>query len=170
MKILITGFVIFVIWCFISAWLYNDKILPAIRKPVTIQTIPESKTNGADSISKLKAEMPNNLLIFFDFNDSKFNPNQGIDSCIDEFKAWLDKYAGSKVTITGNTDLVGTAGFNKTLGLKRARAVEKYLEVRGIKSERIVTQSLGKDSPVSDYLTSEGRAKNRRTEISIIMK
>jgi outer membrane protein OmpA-like peptidoglycan-associated protein len=170
MKILITGFVIFLMWCFISAWLYNDKILPAIRKPVTEQTIPESQTNEADSIRRLKASMPPNLQIFFDFNDSKFNPKPGIDSCIDEYKAWLDKYAGSKVTVTGNTDLVGTIGFNKALGLKRARAVGKYLEARGIKSERIITQSLGKDSPVSDYLTAEGRAKNRRTEISIKMQ
>ena len=170
MKILITGFVIFVIWCFISAWLYNDKILPAMRNPVTEQSVPEEQINNADSLSKIKTSMPTNLLIYFDFNDSKFNHDPGIDSSIDEFKTWLDKYAGSKVTITGNTDLVGTSGFNKALGLKRARSVEKYLVQRGIKSERIMTQSFGKDSPVSDYLTAEGRARNRRTEISIKMQ
>ena len=58
MRILITGIVLLVIWCFVSAWLYNDKLMPVIKKPVPIQTIPETQTNEADSLMKLKASMP----------------------------------------------------------------------------------------------------------------
>jgi len=34
----------------------------------------------------------------------------------------------------------------------------------------MVTESKGSGEPAADYLTAEGRAKNRRTEISIKMK
>ena len=170
MRILITGFVVFVIWCFISAWLYNDKLLPEMKKPVALQTIPESVTNAADSLMKLKASMPEALLIYFEFNDTKFKPDPQTDKSIAAFKAWLAKYPGSVLSVTGNTDLVGTAEYNRALGLKRALVVVKYLQEKGINSGRILSESLGKSKPIADYLTPEGRAKNRRTEISIKMQ
>ena len=170
MRILITGFVVFVIWCFISAWLYNDKLLPAMKKPVPVQTLPESKTNEADSLMKLKASMPGDLLIYFEFNDTKFKTDPQTDNSIAAFKAWLEKYPGSMLSVTGNTDLVGTAEYNKALGLKRADVVVKYLQEKGINSGRILSESMGKSKPIADYLTTEGRAKNRRTEISIKMQ
>jgi outer membrane protein OmpA-like peptidoglycan-associated protein len=170
MRILITGFVLFVIWCFVSAWLYNDKLLPAMKKPVTMQTIPEAQTTEADSLMKLKASMPANLMIYFEFNDTKFKPDPQIDNSLAPFKAWLDKYSGSMLSITGHTDLVGTPDYNYKLALKRAQIVEKYLETVGISAYRIITDSKGETEPAADYLTQDGRAKNRRTEISIKMQ
>jgi len=169
MRILITGFVVFVIWCFFSAWLYNDHLLPAIKKPVPVQTIPESQTNVADSLMKLKASMPKTLLIYFEFNDAKFKPDPQTDKSVAELKAWLDKYAGSTLSVTGHTDLVGTPDYNYTLALKRAQITGKYLEAQGLNAGRMKIESKGETQPAADYLTKEGRAKNRRTEISIIM-
>ncbi|MEI6047381.1 MAG: OmpA family protein [Bacteroidota bacterium] len=170
MKILITGFVVFVLWCFISAWLYNDKLLPAMKRPVPIQIIPESQTNAADSLTKLKALMPKNLLIYFEFNNAKFKPDPQIDISIAEFKNWLGKYPVSNLSVTGYTDLVGTQDYNQTLGLRRAQIVQKYLEEKGIPPAIIIIDSKGKDQALVHYITEEGRAKNRRTEISINMK
>ena len=170
MRILITGFVFFVIWCFVSAWLYNDKLLPAMKKPVTMQTISEKQTNEADSLMRLKASMPANLLIYFEFNDAKFKPDPQTDNGIAEFKAWLDKYSQSMLSVTGHTDLVGAPEYNNILGLKRAQIIEKYLENQGINAGRMVTDSKGSTEPAADYLTAEGRAKNRRTEILIKMQ
>ena len=109
MRILITGFVFFVIWSFISSWLYNDKLLPVMRKPIAVITIPETPTHEADSLMKLKASMPKNLLIYFEFNESKFKPDPQTDNSVSEFKAWLEKYPQSMLSVTGHTDLVGTA-------------------------------------------------------------
>jgi len=167
MRIHITGFVLFVIWCFVSAWLYNDMRLPAMKKSVPMQTIPETLTNEADSLMKLKASMPENLLIYFDFDKTKFKPDPQNDNRIVSFKTWLDKYSGSMLFVTGNTDLVGSNDYNYNLGLKRAQIVEKYLENQGINTSRMVIGSKGETEPAADYLTEEGRAKNRRTEISI---
>lgn len=167
MRILITGGVAFVIWCFISAWLYNDKLLPVLKKPVPAVATTEIKNNEADSLMKLKALMPKDLLIYFEFNDSKFKSDPQLESSIAPFKAWLDKYPGSKLYVTGHTDLVGTTEFNQVLGLKRAEVVTKYLSGLGIPADKILTESLGESKPAAEYITPDGRAKNRRTEITI---
>jgi OOP family OmpA-OmpF porin len=170
MRILIGGFAVFVIWCIISAWLYNDKLLPSLKNPVTVKVFPESHTNSVDSLMILKASMPGQLLIYFDFDKTKFKTDPHTDSCIAEFKSWLERFKGSMLTVTGNTDLVGTSVYNTALGMERASIVGKYLESKGIDSNRIITESQGEGNPVADYLSAEGRAKNRRTEISIKMQ
>ena len=170
MRILITGFVVFVIWCFFSAWLYNDVLLPVINKPVAVQTIPAPHNPVADSLAKIYASMPKTLMIYFEFDKVKFKSDPQTDGKIAELKSWLDKYPASMLSVTGHTDLVGTPEYNQALGLKRAQVVEKYLETKGIVTGKMITGSKGKLEPAADYLTSEGRAKNRRTEISIKLK
>ena len=167
MRILITGAVAFVIWCFISAWLYNDKLLPVMNKPVPVAATTENKTTEADSLMKLRAMMPKDLLIYFEFNDAKFKPDPQLGSSLEPFKAWLGKYPGSKLCVTGCTDLVGTVEFNQGLGMKRAEVVAKYLEGLGIPAGRILTESQGESKAGLDYITPEGRARNRKTEITI---
>jgi outer membrane protein OmpA-like peptidoglycan-associated protein len=170
MRVLITGLILLAVWCFVSAWLYNDKLVPAMKKPVPIMATSNIQTTEADSLMKLKASMPKNLVIYFEFNGTKFNPDSQIDNNITPFKVWLEKYSMSMLSVTGHTDLVGPDNYNFELGLKRAQIVEKYLENQGINANRMITESKGKTAPVADYLTEEGRAKNRRTEISIKMK
>jgi len=130
-------------------------------------TTPESQTNVADSLMKLKASMPKDLLIYFEFNDAKFKPDPQTGSSIAPFKAWLDKYPASMLSVSGHTDLVGTPDYNRELGMKRARVVTDYLVSQGINASRIKTESLGETKPAAGYITSEERAKNRRTEITI---
>ena len=167
MRILFIGFVAFVIWCFFSAWLYNDKILPSMKEPVAVVIIPEPKSNEADSLMKLKAMMPVNLLIYFEFNEAKFKPDPQIEANITEFKNWLNKYPASILSVTGYTDFIGATDYNQALGLRRAQAVGKYLEGKGIPSGRMKPDSKGEDQPLGDFITDQGRASHRKVEISI---
>jgi outer membrane protein OmpA-like peptidoglycan-associated protein len=170
MRILITGGIVFVIWCFFSSWLYNDVLLPVMRKPVPALVTPVSQTNEADSLMKLKAMMPKDLSIYFEFNDSKFKPDPQYDNSVAAFKTWLDKYPGSMLSVEGYTDLVGATEFNQALGLKRAYIVGKYLEEHGITTDKIMAKSNGEETHPADYITADGRAKSRRTDISIKMQ
>jgi len=170
MRILISGFVVFVIWCVISAWLYNDKLLPVLRSPVPEQTIPDPQTIVADSLAQIYASMPMELLIYFEFDKLKFKSDPQSDTRISDFKSWLEKYPSSHLSVTGHTDLVGTSEYNHELGLRRAQIIQKLLEVKDIPASRVVISSKGENEPVGDYITEEGRAKNRRTEISIKME
>jgi len=167
MRIIVTGLAVFVVWCFVSAWLYNDHLLPAIRKPVTQSAVPDKSTLEADSIAKLLESVPQPILIYFKFDDVAFSREVLKASDIEAFKTWLDKYPGSKVLVSGNTDLVGTPEFNYDLGLKRAKVVAAHLETLGIPAGRIIAESKGETDPAAGYITPEGRALNRRTVISI---
>jgi outer membrane protein OmpA-like peptidoglycan-associated protein len=169
MRILITGIVLLVIWAFFSSWLYNDILLPVINKPVAVQATPDPMKNKADSLARIYAYMPKDLMIYFEFNSSKFKTDPQVENRIAELKEWLDKHSELLLTVTGNTDLVGTPAYNQDLGLKRAQVVQKYLAGKGIDQSRMIVSSKGKDQPVADYLTEEGRAKNRRTEVKIKM-
>lgn len=73
-----------------------------------------------------------------------------------------------KVEISGHTDDIGSASYNRTLSQKRAEAVSEYLTGRGIPKERIQAKGYGFDHPVGDNRTEEGRARNRRTELKIL--
>jgi outer membrane protein OmpA-like peptidoglycan-associated protein len=170
MRIHFRGFVIFAIWCFISVWLINDKFLPLILKQSVLKTIPASRPVAADSTENPAGSAPGRLTVYFGFNESEFRPDQQTDNKIAELKTWLDNNKSSKLTITGNTDLVGTAGYNEALGLKRAQETKKYLQAHGINPERIIIVSHGESDPVADYLTEKSRAKNRRVEVSAKIK
>jgi outer membrane protein OmpA-like peptidoglycan-associated protein len=170
MRILITGAVLFVIWAFFSSWMYNDVLLPVINKPVAAQTIPAPPDPVADSLAKIIASMPKPIMIFFDFDKTKFKTDPQTESRIAEFKTWLEKYPGSMLSVTGHADIVGTSEYNQDLAFQRAQVIVKYLEARGVKTDRITTESKGETESAVDYITSEGRAKNRNTVISIKMK
>lgn len=169
MRILITGFVAFAVWCVFSAWMYNDKLLPVINTPDPVPIITE-KNAAADSIAAIYAAMPQKLSVYFEFNKSELITDQNTESKIAAFRQWLEKYPGSKLSVTGHTDLIGTESYNQDLALQRALVVGKYIEGLGIGSDRMLVESKGESEPAADYLTAEGRAKNRRTEIIIKMQ
>lgn len=100
----------------------------------------------------------------------------GVDSTVisPSFQASLDKvaqsmvqYPNSLIDVYGHTDSTGSAAYNMDLSKRRADAVGRYLIGRGVSSTRIQTQGMGKDYPVADNTTAEGRALNRRVEVKI---
>jgi len=170
MRIIGLGVLAFVIWSVFSAWIFNDKLLPVFRNRTPLETAPGNETRVADSLAQLKASMPKELMIYFDFNKSKLKTDLQLGGIIAPFKAWLDKYPGSRLLITGHTDLVGTNEYNMQLGLERAQIVAGYIQNLGINGSRIQVESRGETQPIAGYITEENRAKNRRTEITIKMQ
>ena len=170
MRIIGLGVLAFVIWSVFSAWIFNDKLLPVFRNRTPLVTAPDNETRVADSLAQLKASMPKELLIYFDFDRSKMKGDLQLGSILAPFRAWLDKYPGSKLLITGHTDMVGTNEYNLQLGLERAKIVAGYIQNLGINGSRILVESRGEIQPLAGYITEENRAKNRRTEITIKMQ
>jgi OOP family OmpA-OmpF porin len=73
-----------------------------------------------------------------------------------------------KVEIEGYTDYIGTEEYNQTLSIERAQTVKDYLISKGIAPERLSIIGYGKENPVADNTTDEGRAMNRRIVFRII--
>jgi outer membrane protein OmpA-like peptidoglycan-associated protein len=68
--------------------------------------------------------------------------------------------------IEGHTDSVGTEGYNRDLSIRRAKSVASYLSHKfGVDSTRLLLLGLGKDQPIADNQSDEGRQKNRRVQI-----
>ena len=167
MRILTIGAVIFVIWAFFSTWLFVDVLKPALKKPVETVAVPVTTNNVADSLAKIYALMPKDLVIWHDFDKARLIPVPLMETSLAEFKNWLDKYPESILLVTGYTDLVGTPEYNKALGLERAQAAQQFLETKGFPASRMIVSSKGEEEPAAGYITAEARAKNSRTVISI---
>jgi OOP family OmpA-OmpF porin len=83
--------------------------------------------------------------------------------------AFVKKYLGANIRLDGYTDSIGTDAYNIKLSERRAAVVKDYLiKEGGVDSSKITAVGHGKAEPVADNKTAEGRAKNRRVEISIL--
>jgi len=72
------------------------------------------------------------------------------------------------VALFGFTDDTGKPEYNMELSRRRAEAVADYLEKNyNLNSDRVVANWYGAANPVDSNDTAEGRAQNRRVELSI---
>ena len=75
---------------------------------------------------------------------------------------FIRQFPEVRFKVYGHTDLVGAAGYNRQLGLRRAETVVLYLQSLGIERSRLeAVVSFGETQPL---IVSEGRERaNRRT-------
>ena len=73
-----------------------------------------------------------------------------------------------KFEVSGHTDTSGSAAHNKELSLKRAEAIKRELEKKGVPAGEIVAVGAGAERPlVKPDDTPAKKAKNRRYEIRV---
>ncbi len=72
-------------------------------------------------------------------------------------------------TVAGHTASVGKPAGELQLSLDRANKIADELARRGIDRARITAVGFGGTRPIADNGTEEGRAKNRRVEITIVL-
>lgn len=104
----------------------------------------------------------------FGFDKTELSPEA--HAALDEFARPL--VAGDEnvyIEIQGHTDSVGTEAYNYDLGLERAEAVRRYLNLQhGVPLHRISVISYGETAPVADNSTRDGRAQNRRVVLVVL--
>ena len=89
---------------------------------------------------------------------------------VNDLSEILKAYPTSEVQLTGHTDNTGNPQNNQALSVDRANAVKTILVSDGVAAERIATQGFGQDRPVASNDTEDGRAQNRRTELTVTRK
>jgi len=104
--------------------------------------------------------------VTFDFNKSDLKP-VAMTELDRAAKIMMDNPA-VVLELQGNTDNVGSAKYNMALGHRRANAVFKYLNGKGVKSDRLKELSFGLEKPVAPNTTEDGRAQNRRVDLVIL--
>lgn len=85
-----------------------------------------------------------------------------------KLKEMLEQHPGMKIELRGHTDNQGSQAHNQKLSEARAKAVADYLIGNGIAKSRLTWVGFGKNCPVVDNSTAEGRRKNRRVEYRIL--
>jgi outer membrane protein OmpA-like peptidoglycan-associated protein len=174
MKILLIGFIAFVSWSVLSTHIYVCRIQGLCSEPTRITQINTAIYNDsttADTLIILVAEniavIPDNLIIYFDFDKSEFNADAETDRFIDETNVYLDQNSQAMLVVTGHTDSTGSFEYNQALGYRRAQSVQHYVESKGMSANKIITDSKGENEPSGDNNTRSGRAKNRRSVLTI---
>jgi OOP family OmpA-OmpF porin len=102
--------------------------------------------------------------VLFDFDKSIVKPEWY--QLLDEVADILNANSGLRVILEGHTDSVGTEAYNIGLSKRRAASVKAYLEAKGIAQDRLASVGYGEEKPAASNDTKEGRALNRRTEIT----
>ncbi|MBN3762377.1 OmpA family protein [Burkholderia sp. Ac-20365] len=102
--------------------------------------------------------------VLFNFNESTLSPDAG--AAVSRVVIVLSR-TQKPMIVEGHTDNVGTREYNQKLSEARAKSVAEELERHGIRASRITLVGYAFDRPVADNDTSEGRARNRRTEIVV---
>ncbi len=74
---------------------------------------------------------------------------------------------GVTATIVGYTDSRGSDSYNRDLSQRRAESVRAFLIGEGVPADRIRAEGQGEMNPIANNGTAEGRAENRRVEISL---
>lgn len=75
--------------------------------------------------------------------------------------------APSAILVTGHADSTGSVALNDRLSVARAESVRVALIAGGVPADMITAKGLGVTAAVADNDTAEGRAANRRVEISV---
>lgn len=103
--------------------------------------------------------------IMFDFNSTLLTtPAKDQIKSIHDF---LLENLNVQLLVSGHTDNIGSAEYNKALSENRAKAVAAYLKELGLPEERIRLAAFGKSEPLTGNKTDRGRSINRRVEFRI---
>jgi OOP family OmpA-OmpF porin len=102
--------------------------------------------------------------ITFDFNKTTIRPDS--DAALQRIVSLLRSDAPLRVEVQGHTDNVGGDDYNLKLSQGRADAVKGWLVAHGIAADRIATRGYGRQQPIANNDSDEGRAKNRRVELA----
>ena len=157
----------------------------AVLRLSILEQIRESIVEVMGDASKVSIGDNGNIIlsdsVLFDLGSSEIKEDSAgvLNELIDVFYQFLSdgenaKYVDS-IVISGHTDITGTAESNRVLSTDRANSVLNYLllgkdgKLNGY-SAYFCAAGYGATRPVASNDTEEGKAANRRIEISMILK
>lgn len=126
---------------------------------------------SADADDELKALYDkikaNPLVLYFNTAEASINLSAEQRQKVADISRYLDKVSDAKAVVVGHTDNAGAAASNLRLGQGRADFAKEYLMRNGIAGDKINATSKGETQPVESNATDAGKAKNRRTVVTL---
>lgn len=142
-----------------------------------LQNMKSEIAQGQVTISELKGKLTVNMEAAILFDSGKADVKQdGLEilyKMVETLKGVKDK----AIRIEGHTDNIQITGAltrqfptNWELSAARAINVTKYLQQQGLDPANLSAAAFAEYKPVADNSAKEGRAKNRRIEITLVAK
>ena len=156
---------------FVSKEKYNETTSDIVTEGSHEGWLTDTLYNAAVCLEKkLVIKVENVVSVYFDFDQSKLK-DRGMEQ-LDSIYNVLTENATATIQISGYTDGLGSAEYNKKLSDKRAKSCADYLIQKGIDAARISFESFGACCPVEMEMINgrdnpDGRSMNRRALINI---
>lgn len=132
---------------------------------------------GQVTISELRGKLTVNMEAAILFDSGKADVKQEGLTILNKMVETLKGVTDKAIRIEGHTDNVQITGgltrifpTNWELSAARAINVTRYLQQQGIDPLNLSAAAFAEHKPVADNGTKEGRAKNRRIEITLVAK
>jgi outer membrane protein OmpA-like peptidoglycan-associated protein len=107
--------------------------------------------------------MPGNITFATDSADIASSFYTPLNNLAGSFR----QYNQNSIEIVGHTDSTGNHAYNMGLSQRRAQSVANYLMAQGVDASRLSTRGAGPDQPIASNATADGRAQNRRVEVTL---
>ena len=145
--------------------------LAAVPTMVTVAGVTAGPGDVAAEVSSLQVELDalipeiREKVVFASGSDALSGEAR---ATLDKVVTAMERYPQPVVEVAGHTDDVGDPVANAELSRRRAAAVAAYLVDQGIDGERLMARGAGQDEPIDTNDTPEGRANNRRVELTAL--
>jgi outer membrane protein OmpA-like peptidoglycan-associated protein len=148
-------------------WRLKDPLFHGGKFRVEVVKIEYKVPQPINLVEKQLAEQKRAITygIYFDFNKDTIKPES--DPVLKEIVQALTDHPDWKLTVNGHTDNIGGDASNLDLSKRRAAAVKQTLVTRfHIAPDRLSTNGYGESGAIDTNDTLEGRARNRRVELT----
>lgn len=161
-------------------WAFSDKSPPkVIKSAMPVKRRMDNDKDGVyddedhclntpshHKVDQFGCSKSTTIRVNFTF-DSDAIPNTAY-ARLDKFAHFMFENPEYKVYLIGHTDSVGTKVYNMKLSKRRAHSIANYLMEQGVAEKRMITIGKGDEGPIASNTTEEGRAMNRRTDITFV--
>jgi OOP family OmpA-OmpF porin len=101
------------------------------------------------------------------FATDSANLNPESDVVLDTTIASLKQYPNLVIEVRGYADSRGSQEYNLKLTQRRSESVMQYLQSHGL-TNQMTAKGYGKEDPIADNATKDGRLANRRVTLHIV--
>jgi outer membrane protein OmpA-like peptidoglycan-associated protein len=150
----------------------NQKATAAGQQAGQAQQLASTAATRANTLTETVLSLDNyrplvETSVHFGFD--KWNLTKKAKEALDELGAEIGKANHYIIVVNGNADATGSADYNAILSKRRADAVIQYLVANhNLPAYKVHVIGLGEENPSDDNKTRDGRAKNRRVDVSLM--
>lgn len=159
-----------------------DGIFDNFDKNETVAKNTKNTVSGEKTVlEKVDDVLPKNNIVAeevsagirLSIRDIKFAPDSaqilsGESERLDQIAEVLKMAPNAQLLVEGHTASVGKPAGEQKLSEQRAHKIAEELKARGVKAGAFICRGFGGTKPVASNETNEGRAQNRRVEITIL--